>query len=818
MRKTIITASSHRQNLASILLESNPVLSGTHILPFKGYFYESIINSDVDLLLQYKTLQTLKLQKLSQLVTFPKTVHDFNQLVERLNAYGLSVDDLPLDNVYDHDIKLILTVLQRPLINNKEATNYLDEGLKHHEYKLLQSLNCTALDLPQTTTPLSVQYKSALNFRQEVEGAIQYILENDLKDVGVVIPNKKMNIHFIYSALKRYGLEVDNTQPFDLIKKQYLALLAYIQYPSTRNIIDILQSNLFKLKHTDSLIYYIQHFDLDVETILTSFNQFDADNDISFARDLTYIQSIIQEDVSILQEKLLALRGITLQDQVLIALDYIKDFDAQNSRPIHNYLQNIYPYIKEDVLTFIIDAIGNLSGQSTNLSTIQIYDLNDLPIQPLETLIALGLSAKTLPGIKGQTGILDEAYLSRIKDYPSQMDRNNYALNQKLRLFSKAKHLILSYHLINFEGKSQEPSFNVENFTKSYNINRPTAWRIIENDPFMEETKKLSSEVAKQLYLKDGRIRASASSLEKYIKDPYQYFIEEGLKLKKPFDFSFDARVLGILMHEVLEKKIENPTITYEDVLSQYRPFFSTHNHMIDHLINMNKETVLFHVEHLENMLKGSDFRLYSQEKSLFDNKTFNGYSMRGYVDRIDVITKEDKQSLMVIDYKSSEHNLSASSILKGEQIQLLNYALLLSNIMNVDIFGVYYYAVQRKRTAEKEYAYKASRGVDHPLNFTDEDYLEQFVFNGWNFTDPEYYNVNPEIFKSSKHFTTNDFKTEKGSIFDLETTQNFMRVLLQKIRKNILNGIIDKDDLTLEFKQKPIIKIEDTKIWEEKE
>src|SRR5699024_6094597 len=138
-----------------------------------------------------------------------------------------------------------------------ENTVYLDEGLKHHEKAFLKRHQVKTFEIETETTPTKLEYKTALNFRQELEGAIQYILNNNLEDVSLVIPNKESNAPFVISALKRYGLDLENDFNFDLTKKQYIALLNYIETPSKDNIISILESNVLKLKETENIIFFI---------------------------------------------------------------------------------------------------------------------------------------------------------------------------------------------------------------------------------------------------------------------------------------------------------------------------------------------------------------------------------------------------------------------------------------------------------------------------------------------------------------------------------------------------------------------------------
>ena len=48
---------------------------------------------------------------------------------------------------------------------------------------------------------------------------------------------------------------------------------------------------------------------------------------------------------------------------------------------------------------------------------------------------ALGLTAKNFPNITPKTGILDESYVSRIPNFPTQEERNTLELNKLKKIF-----------------------------------------------------------------------------------------------------------------------------------------------------------------------------------------------------------------------------------------------------------------------------------------------------------------------------------------------------------------------------------------------
>ncbi len=810
MRKTIITSSQKTQDLRQYYLKKENVLTGIHILPFKASFYENDLNLHAQFLKDYETIQNLPLKLLKELIKFPKILDEFLSFKFILDGYGITPDFLPTDNEYDIEIQTIFTALHKPMKTPSSDMVYLEDGLKHHELNYLETHQIEKLKLNNQTKPQSVKYKNALNFRQELEGAIQYILDNHLEDVGLIIPNKIQNEAFVLSVLKRYGYESDQDFSFDLIKKQYLALLNYIEKPTQDHVLQILQANALNLRETENLLFYIEHFQMTHNAIFEPFN-LAPDSDVPITRDILSIQEKIQDDVLALQEVLNTLNNLPLDDKLIYALEIIQNNNPIKSAKIRQYLQNAILYITSDNLHVVKYQIDALSDESIKHPTLKLYDLNNLPLEPHKHLIALGLSAKTLPGIKGRSGILDEAYCARIQGFPSQTVRNNAALKEKYRLFEKSENLILSYHTINFEGKAQEPSFPVENFVRTYDIQKPTAWHILEANPFMDETSQLTKDIAEKLYLKDGYLEASVSSLEKYMNRPYDYFLEDGLKLSRPFDFGFDGRILGTFSHEYIEKMLQDNTTDYQSLWSNYAPYFSTHNALIPLLLNFHQETLNEHVQSIQEKLAGSAFKSYQQEKYILNKDLFKGISMRGFIDRIDLAHLDNQEAFMIIDYKSSDHTLSPASVQKGLQLQLLTYALVLRQKLDASLFGVYYYALNRKRSKRLENSYLQSRGITlQDKSQIEAKYKEQFVYTGWTFQDLESYGLDPEGFKSSR--PAKQFKNDTG--FDIDIIEDFMKLMLHKIKRNILNGIIDLDALEHDFQTRPLINTDG--IWSE--
>ncbi|NLW15321.1 MAG: PD-(D/E)XK nuclease family protein [Erysipelothrix sp.] len=823
MRKTIITSSSKISDLQRHLLNEKDIQTGIQIMPFEAYFYRPKINNKVDQLNQYDILQNVEFDQLKGLIKFPKFINDFSTFTKTLNAYSIDLEDLPNHTEYDKDIKKILISLNETMNKPDSSLMYLEEGLTHEQVTFLKLHNIPEFKMDTLVTPKQVIYKNALNFRQELEGAVQYILEENIQDVALIIPNKASNMPFVSTVFKRYGLNINHDFSFDLAKRQYLALVDYINKPTVESIFDLLETNVFKLNKIESLMFYIEHFQMTLDDIFSPFNHVVSENINSSGRLILKIQDEIQDDVILLQEHLNTINSAEFDDKFILGLQYIEAFNPATSRPFFSLIQETILHITYQNIPMVKHLIKNLSTTSKQNNNIKIYDLNDLPLLPVDTCIALGLDSKSLPGIKAKGGMLDEAYLRRVEGFPSQSDRNNFALDQKLKVFEKANNLILSYHVINFEGKPQEPSFPVESFTKKHGIDNPAPWIIKEADPFMDEKHTITPETAENLFLTNGVLRASVSSLEKYINDPYQYFIENALQLRKPFDFGFDSRVIGTLNHDVIEQFFKHGNAaSYEGVWRNYSHLFSKNDPLIPILIGLNKEIVNFHKENIQDIYQETRFQNIGLEERITDSDIFQGFSMTGFVDRVDVATvnnssnPEIKEPIMIVDYKSSTHSLSPARVLKGLQLQLLTYALILRKKYQRPIFGAYYYALNRVSTEQMSYRYLMSKGMIAPTAPDESTYKNSYKYEGWTFMEPSQFLDTADRFGGIR--ITKGVVSVTGTPYDIELVEEFMRDLYKSIYAHMMQGIIDFNDIDISmgkypFKRKDVEPVNDTEV-----
>lgn len=214
----------------------------------------------------------------------------------------------------------------------------------------------------------------------------------------------------------------------------------------------------------------------------------------------------------------------------------------------------------------------------------------------------------------------------------------------------------------------------------------------------------LSTENVAALY--GQHLFSSVSQLENFYANPYDYFLQYGLKLHPREEYKVDSASSGTFFHDYLDSfvkllKVRNLTaieLTSEQLaaidheiattllekndyqilngpgqMHYYRRRLSkTGNFMTQVLIDQASHTFLtpsltevqFGMIKGQKGLPGLEFTLANQQK----------LSIRGKIDRIDVGAVADQNYYQVIDYKSSNHEFDFTNAYYGLSLQLLTY------------------------------------------------------------------------------------------------------------------------------------------------
>lgn len=206
-------------------------------------------------------------------------------------------------------------------------------------------------------------------------------------------------------------------------------------------------------------------------------------------------------------------------------------------------------------------------------------------------------------------------------------------------------------------------------------------------------------EVATELFGKNMMV--SASRTETYYKCPFSYFCKYGLKIKSIKKADLDVAQSGTVMHYCLEMILsqnDRDTLLHmtdeqlqteiQKVIAQYTEekmgSVGDQEVRFNYLLRNLADAVLDVLKRLVAEFSVSEFIPVAFELSIapdgeiapYQLPLADGGSLRvvGSVDRVDVMQKDGKSYLRVIDYKSGGKNFDLSEVFAGLNMQMLIY------------------------------------------------------------------------------------------------------------------------------------------------
>jgi ATP-dependent helicase/nuclease subunit B len=215
------------------------------------------------------------------------------------------------------------------------------------------------------------------------------------------------------------------------------------------------------------------------------------------------------------------------------------------------------------------------------------------------------------------------------------------------------------------------------------------------NDKLKES---LSKESVAKLY--SGNLRLSPSKLELFYDCPFAYFSRYSMRLKSIEKAQLDARNKGTLIHYIFEKMLSEYTAdeiknmddaTLEGQIEKYFKDFSEEHFAGEEMTqkvkwtfkNVLKEVFIF-LRSLADELSNSQFTPVAFELSIGDNGDVppiklqlpdnSEISLEGKVDRADIMVKDNKRYLRVVDYKTGSKEFKMGEIPRGRDMQMFIY------------------------------------------------------------------------------------------------------------------------------------------------
>lgn len=259
----------------------------------------------------------------------------------------------------------------------------------------------------------------------------------------------------------------------------------------------------------------------------------------------------------------------------------------------------------------------------------------------------------------------------------------------------------------------------------------------------------LSIDVLEKLYT--NNLNTSISRLEEYAKCPFSHYVKYTLGVQEEKLHEINPLNTGILLHDVIEEMVslvQDGSISLEEINSKLsffnekevfklreenQEYKNTYKEVMDKIDNITleilarklqedkykmfmfspkfelltnkfKEQVKEATKAIINSLRMSDFTVLGNEiniddkysKSNFSLKNNRSVSIYGQIDRADILKKDNKTYLRIVDYKSSRFDLDENRINAGLQIQLLTYLDILAKEKQFEPSAALYFGLSK--------------------------------------------------------------------------------------------------------------------------
>lgn len=776
MKTLHIINSNHSLSLKEHLLQDSNALIHTEVLPFDIAF--KMDQNSQELLVQaYDIIQTLDLEVLKESALNPTNIESYLRFIKEMHLYGISTNHLPLNTLLQQDNKKIIqhlmSLVKSPVLESGTMYVAYDHYLSHSEKYFLEA-NHIPIQKHSPVQPHKTYHKT-LNIRHEIEAALQDVITKKLTHASFVVPSLKERIPLIESIFKRYGFNLNLSDNTPLInRKKFISLLNLITQPSIDHLINTLENHALGGFLNQDIIYLIQMMDLSMPLPreIHSSNQ-DIQNIIDGCR----------ADYNLLIDQLDEITfGGSFEERVKNTYQSLST-NQNNLNLLRKFIEeNLHLYDDSTSHLFIyqLEKVESLTIENEHF---KFYDLNDFSFNNEAHVYALDMSSKNYPALGPNTGVLDDAYRNQVTGYPSLQVRTAHALECKATFIHRSEHLWLSYAYTNYEGKGQEPSFEL--FGNATSIPIAPVEQILKKE---RHELILSKAHVHHLLMDQGRINASITALEQYQKDPLLFLIERGFKYRKPEYPSFGPMELGNINHNDIESYLSSKEMNMD---AWYHFPKSLRMKMIQY---RNKDIMDFSKTLINQSIEISALKPKYFEYSFKNATLFNHFVINGKIDRID----QNEDYFIIYDYKSSETRLVNKSIQNGEQLQLLTYALIYNELRkenNEDLnqlLGVFYFSLRPKNISFSNYKYTRGKGLEKLEKNVMADIIKERSYKGYFFDDItdlfEEEGYHQSIVRSA---SKKDFGTIKlrGTPYNVQTTQRVLEGVYDRIYRSISQG-----------------------------
>lgn len=746
------------------------------IISLEQYLDDSLNEHLSDIAFKMKIHQEMKIlanscTQFRELCATPSFEDEVLHFLNELHSYEIQLDDLPTDSPTQRELKMILShlynedTLPKRMIEALASCTQQNIIICYRSYSLFEKLcfdklielGAEMLEFDQFES--EYEFYHATNQRQEVEAMAQMIATHHVESHKLQIATCDASyLPLIAQVFDRYEI------PFEMISAplsndvmiKAMSLIQMILNPSIENTIQCLNCGCFSKNPPVFYLQALQLFQINVDQPFLDLCNVNISEDILSARDVQKVMELIERAN---QERLLIdesiqrlLQSENFQEIFEIMDEILREFAFPNEdtinaiRTLQTAFRDVLPFMKEKQdLKRLLQCIEDMSNNSSmnSLNKVSVGTLNQLLFHE-DHLFIVGATQKNFPGFSGAVGVFDEHYLKNCLHFPSLDVRYNHHVEQQLSLMTSAKHVVVSYPLINYEGKVNEASLEIENILAASHVGKSKTYPLTQKQKKNMHISNISEQTANTLFVHEQKIKGSISRLEKYIGCPYSYFLKYGLRISEPIDPNLNDQMIGQLSHYLLEELVKRhnkdyASASYEEVFDLIHEKLSEVNQIYPHL-NFNCIEQKQIVSIMNNLKQLKEIEQHSSLIPTLTEYEFNHeikihptltLSLKGIIDRID----EGYSSFRIIDYKSSIKKLDVEKVFNGTQLQLVTYAMIAMEELKKQPLGAFYYSFKNENLSLAYGKMKRTKPIE--CIEIDKDSIEKEQsratrFNGW--------------------------------------------------------------------------------------
>lgn len=502
-----------------------------------------------------------------------------------------------------------------------------------------------------------------------------------------------------------------------------------------------------------------------------------------------------------------------------ITIDYLKNIiKTQEDEEVLNKIINIindYTFIdnKEDIKEIIKIRLKNTNiSNKDNKNSIHEVSLKEYIFKEDDYVFLPSFNQTIIPTI-----YKDEDYLTdndkKELNISYTVDKNILEKNIIKEKISNIKNLIITYKDIcngeeyNISNINEDLNYEIEEITKldlsysnkynkiklaslldeyyKYNTTSEllsilnTNYKDIKYNTFDNKFTGINKQDLKE-YL-NNKITLSYSSLDKYFKCPFSFYISKILKLDI-YEETF-YQIVGTLFHAILEKQ-NTYNGTYDELWQQeINNIDYTFNKKEQFFLKKLKEELQFIIDVINNQENFTNLHDELHEERIYTSISGDiSITFTGIIDKIKYNKKDNETIIAIIDYKTGNPNLDLTTIPYGIGMQLPVYLYLAKNskkLENIKVAGFYLQKILNNEvTVDKNTTYEQQKKKNlllqgysnydmNILSEFDNSYLDSNIIKSMKVKkDNEFYSYSKVLTNEQMDIITNiaEEKIKEGS------------------------------------------------------